>query len=108
MRCRSCLAPAGQITLCSDHDGRNVLLVYHHGPAAIHPRSFQYLPRNELPAEGAQWLLVHRLEHAAIPANELLDDRGNPYRLEKIFRHAPLSGGDWYVYRSRRLMPAAE
>jgi hypothetical protein len=100
--------PAGPITICSDHDGRNVLLIYHHGPPAVHPRSLEYIPRHELPAEGAQWLFVHRLDHTDVPPSDLLDDRGNPYRLEKIFRHAPLSGWDWYVYRSRRLLPASE
>ena len=97
--------PGGQITVSSDHDGRNVLLILHHGPLAIHSRALEYIPRNELPAEGAQWVLVHRLDHADIPPVELLDDRGNPYRLEKIFLHAPLSGWDWYVYRSLRLLP---
>jgi hypothetical protein len=108
LRYISAHTPAGPITVGSDHDGRNVLLIHHHGLSAIHPRTLQYIPRPELPAEGVQWLLVHRLDHAEIPPHELSDDRGNPYRLEKIFLHAPLSGWDWYVYRSQRLIPAVE
>ena len=97
--------PAGPITISSDNDGRNVLLVYHHAPGAIQPRSMEYLPLTRRPAEGAQWLLVHRLEHDPVPGAEMLDERGNPYRLEKAFAHAPLSGWDWYVYRNIRLLP---
>jgi hypothetical protein len=97
--------PPGDITVSSDHDGRNVLLIYHHGPIAIAPRTLTYVPRTDLPPQGTQWLLVHRLDHAAVPAEELLDDRGNRYRRENVFLHAPLSGWDWYVYRSLRLLP---
>jgi hypothetical protein len=100
--------PSGPITLCSDHDGRNVLPVYHHGQDALKPRTLDYIQASELPADGAQWLLVHRLDHAPAPEAELVDGRGSPYRLEKIFLHAPLSGWDWYLYRSRKLLPPAE
>jgi hypothetical protein len=97
--------PPGPITVGSDHDGRNVLLVYHHGPAAITPRTLEYIPRNVMPPEGVQWILVHRLDNAPVPPLEVRDDRGNPYRVERIYLHAPLSGWDWYLYRSRRLLP---
>jgi hypothetical protein len=97
--------PSDPITVGSDHDGRNVLLVHHHGPDAVRPRILNYIPRSEMPAGGVKWLLVHRLDHAPRPPDEVLDDRGNAYRLERIFPHAPLSGWDWYVYRSRSLLP---
>jgi len=97
--------PPGDITLCSDHDGRNVLLIQHHGPGAIEPHTMAYQPANARAAQGTQWLLIHRLDHTAAPETEMFDERGNRYQLEKVFLHAPPSGWDWYVYRNKRLLP---
>ena len=93
------------ITLCSDQDFRNSMLINYYAPREFPERPVRYLARNQQSKERPQWLLVHRFELMAAFDRQLFDDRGNDYILEAVFRHAPLSGWDWAVYRNQRRSP---
>lgn len=88
------------ISLCSDHDNRNYMLIAFYAPRAVPGRPLRYITGNGSPNSRPQWLFVHRLDGDARPDTPLYDDRGNTYQLEKVFLHAPLSGWDWFVYRN--------
>lgn len=97
--------PTAVITAAGDHDFRNFAVLDFYQAAAGPERPVRYYPGERIPARGVQWLLLHRLDGETPPAEAITDVRGNRYRLDAVFRHAALSGWDWYVYRSERLPP---
>jgi hypothetical protein len=96
--------PTNEITICSDHDNRNFMLIEYFAPAAAPGRTIRYISAHQRAAQ-PQWLLVHRLDRAPAPDTPLYDDRGNVYQLARRFTHAPFSGWDWYVFRNVRHAP---
>lgn len=94
-----------RITISSDHDGRNPPLFEHHIPQIPANAALMYLPDQEPTPERPDWVFVHRLDHEIPPAKRLTDPHGERYALAQHFRHAALSGWDWYLYR--RQPPAA-
>jgi len=93
--------PAGMITVSSDSDFRNFAIVDYHAKAVGSGHTLQYCPGNQLPPDGPQWVLVHRLDDTVPPSAADLDIAGRwHFRLERVFPHAPLSGWEWYVYRN--------
>lgn len=93
---------APDITICSDHDNRNFMLIDHYAARSAPGRRVVYFPGNRTTNERPQWLLVHRLDGLTNPDTTLFDDRGNEFKFEKRFLHAPLSGWDWFVFRNLR------
>jgi hypothetical protein len=94
---------APDITICSDHDNRNFMLIDHYAARNAGGRRVIYFPGNRTHHTRPEWLLVHRLDGLSVPDTTLFDDRGNEFKFEKRFLHAPLSGWDWFVYRNVRL-----
>lgn len=90
--------PTAVVTVSSDQDDRNTCVMQYHGSAVGQGRSIRYFPQNDLPADGTQWLFLHRFDHEPAPSSELRIEHLR-YELSRVFRHAPLSGWDWYVYR---------
>lgn len=95
--------PTAIITAAGDHDFRNFAVLDYYQAAAGAERPVRYYPGDRIPARGVEWLFVHRLDGEAPPADAITDVRGNRYRLDAVFRHAALSGWDWYLYRNERL-----
>ena len=93
------------ISLCSDHDNRNYMLIAYYVQRTIPGRRLLYFPGNGSAQGRPQWLLVHRLDGVPKPTSPLYDDRGNAYQFEKAFLHAPLAGWDWFVYRNTLAVP---
>ena len=91
------------ITAAGDHDFRNFAVLDFYQAATGPERPVRYYPGERIPARGVQWLFLHRLDGEVPPAEAITDVRGNRYRLDAVFRHAALSGWDWYVYRNERL-----
>lgn len=90
----------GPITVSSDHDFRNGMIVSYYAPR-LGPSSsrWQYVEQRFLPPEGTPWVILHDFEGDP-PFPDLVTDRyRNPYRLERTFRHHSLSGYNWWVYR---------
>lgn len=92
--------PSAAITLTSDSDLRNFGVMEYHARVMNLGRELQYFPGNELPPGGTQWVLYHRLDGGAEPPGELYRTDGLHYQLDRVYRHAALSGWDWYVYHN--------
>lgn len=97
---------ASAITVTSDHDFRNGLLLAHYAAAARGGARIQYLSSKRLPAAGSEWLILHRNagdSSAEPPAHFQLAQHAYDKRL--ALPCATTSGMSWYVYRRRA--PAA-
>ena len=97
--------PFAEITIGSDHDFRNYMLVDYYRVVVGPSQKIIYYPTNQQPPWGVQWLLLHRLDGDSAPAAKITDAKGNRYVQERFYSHAPLSGWDWYVYRNEQLRP---
>lgn len=93
--------PAGAITISSDSDFRNFMVIDYYAKAVGPGHHLQYYSANQPPPEGLQWIFLHRLDESVpVPPAALHDAEGRNYQLVRVFPHAPLSGWEWYVYRS--------
>lgn len=97
-------AQAREISLSSDHDFRNHLLIDYYRAAAGEGHEFVYYSVEQAPPWGVQWVLFHRFEGDEPPPAVIADARGNQYVREYHYPHAALSGWDWYVYRNESLI----
>jgi hypothetical protein len=81
-------------------------MLYHYQDLLGPGRSFQFYPGDQVTSEGPQWFFAHRFDHdpEPVPA-ERVDAAGRHYRLVQTYRHAALSGWDWFVYRNVDLLP---
>ncbi|MBI5369135.1 MAG: hypothetical protein HZA54_19015 [Planctomycetes bacterium] len=91
--------PDPVITVCSDHDYRNGMLVTFYRRYVYPAKEVQYLERAQVPAEGTEWYIAHGLGPGQPAVPLLVDRRGHTYRFERRFPHAGMSGWTWDVYR---------
>jgi hypothetical protein len=94
-----------EITVSSDHDFRNAMMIEHYRAAVGLEHTLRYVPVRHVPSRGVDWILLHRLDGEAPPGDVVADPRHNRYRLEAVAPHAALSGWHWFLYR--RVDPAA-
>lgn len=97
-------AQTREISISSDHDFRNRMLIDYYGASAGGGHPFVYYPVEQAPPWGVQWVLFHRLDGEEPPPSMIADARGNRYVREYHYSHAALSGWDWYVYRNEALI----
>ena len=97
-------AQAREISLSSDHDFRNHLLIDYYRAAAGEGHEFVYYSVEQAPPWGVQWVLFHRFAGDEPPPAVIADARGNQYVREYHYSHTALSGWDWYVYRNESLI----
>ncbi|MFZ9682143.1 MAG: hypothetical protein ACO3DQ_02915 [Cephaloticoccus sp.] len=100
------LAQAREISVSSDHDFRNGLLIDYYRGAVGPAHTLAYYPVDQTPPWGVQWVLLHRLDSQPEPPAMIADARGNRYVRERRYAHAALSGWDWYLYRNEALIVA--
>jgi hypothetical protein len=86
------------VTIGSDHDFRNRLLVEYHGPRVAAGKTVRYVRMNETAATPPEWYLAHRMlgEKPPLPS---LDRGGVRYALQREYDSAPLSGWRWFLYQ---------
>ncbi len=87
------------VTVTSDHDFRNKLMLWFYVPLAKLPKKVVYVPLWSAPPEGVEWLIRHSLEKDPHPPFET---KVGPltYRLEyRAPFFGELSGFHWFVYR---------
>jgi hypothetical protein len=95
----------GSVTT-SDHDFRNGMLVNYYRRYLARPDSIRYANRATLDGGGADWLILHRFEHARWP-DRVTDVHGNTYQLLRIYRYSDLSGWNWLLYHNLNRPPVA-
>lgn len=93
-------SPGATIRVGSDQEFRSTLLLGYYSEA-LPGVSVRYYPetrgrRVSWAKGGPQWYIVHRFEEGS--PSEGIVVHGAPYALWKRYRHAGLSGWDWFVY----------
>ena len=86
------------VTVGSDHDFRNQLLVAYH--AGRERARFHYVRREGWTSQSPEWVLTHP-EDDSPPPDTVAGEGGRAYRLVRRFPASTLSGWPWYVYRAR-------
>jgi hypothetical protein len=90
--------PGPTITVGSDHDFRNRLVLGYYTKYLGQRKELVYYDQGTWPPQGPDWLLLHRIDNDRTAPPEALEKSGHVYRLVKHVSHAALSGWDWYVY----------
>ncbi len=89
------------ITLGSNHDLRTHLLVAYH-QKGLPGRPIRVLRADEMPAAGADWVVLNHLEDTDVAAPSITDDHGNRYELVASTRSGGLSETHWHLYRRHK------
>ena len=95
--------PFDAVTISSDHDFRNYALVDYYQKLASAPRELVYFRRDQMPAWGTQWRILHRINDNTDLPKHVTDEQGNFYVKERVYSYAGLSGWSWIVYRNMNL-----
>jgi hypothetical protein len=93
-------APEGNIAVSGDYDFRVHKMYAFYYPYLPNRERFVYHEQAELPAHGAEWLLVHRLDDRHTPEQRMYDSLGNAYQRVHDFPAAAFGCWSWYVYRN--------
>ena len=86
------------VTLTSDHDFRNGLLVAYHAPRVPAGERLRYVRRSDATTAAPEWLLQHSLTDDHRPPR-MLREFGRRYVFIDHFAATPPSGFHWYLYR---------
>ncbi len=97
--------PGGEVRLSGDYDFRVHKFYTFYVPYLHSDKRFVYYEQNALPAHGADWLLVHRLDDRHPPEARMLDSDGNAYVRVQDFPISTFGGWSWHVYRNARGSP---
>jgi len=91
--------PGDEVSVTSDHDFRNRMMLSYYVPYGTPPKRVVYTPLAAVPPEGTEWLIRHSLERDPRPPAE---SRVGDLRYQLVYR-APffgeLSGFHWFLYR---------
>jgi hypothetical protein len=87
------------VEVTGDHDFRVRKYVDFYARYQSGSRRVVYLGKDDLPAGGANWLLVHRLDDRYPAPEEAQDAKGNRYRLVRSYPSLGLECWGWFVYR---------
>lgn len=94
------LAPGDQVTVGSDHDFSNRLIIDYYGEERPSGKTITYVSADRVVAGDAEWYLTrtHRPEEAVPPTIVLMDRQ---FTLVQSFRYGGISGWNWHLYRRR-------
>lgn len=87
------------VSLGSDHDFRNGMVLDYYYRRLPKPKPFAYYPSNQWPPQGPEWLLLHSFEQPANPQPIIHPPGGRRYELVKVFPYYGLSGWNWILYK---------
>ena len=90
------------VTVTGDHDFRVAKFCAFYAPYTVGGERLNYRGRAELPAGGANWLLIHRLDDRHPPTPIERDAQGNEYRQVRAYPSVGPACWGWYVYRNVR------
>ena len=89
--------PRATITISSDHDFRNLMLLNYYG-RELPAKRIVYFTAGAWPEGGPEWYIAHRQNPAGVPPGAL-QTGGLRYRLARVFPSSRLSGWHWYLYQ---------
>ena len=91
--------PSPVLTVGSDHDFRNSMLLGYYGRALPEDRELVYVPEGAWPSEGPRWLIVHSLDPRYVPEASYVFAGRVEYALAEHFPFSGVSGWHWGLYR---------
>ena len=95
------LTARNAITVGSDHDFRNRLVLGYYAEALPADKKLIYVPWSAWTADGPEWFLTHRFEMAGpgdVPSS-IAGAIGSPYRWVQSFLYGGISGWNWHLYQ---------
>ena len=92
--------PGDAVTVGSDHDYRNGMMLEFYGAFLTPPKKLAYVPRNRLQKQAPDWYLTHSFatDRLIAPIGVKIDGVGN-YKLIDVYPYSGLSGWTWMLYR---------
>ncbi|MEX2207573.1 MAG: hypothetical protein WEF50_15205 [Myxococcota bacterium] len=91
--------PERVLSVGSDHDFRNSMLLGYYARFVPPDRGLAYLSEREWPAQGPRWLITHSLDPRHVPPPSYVFAGRVEYRLAKHFPFSGVSGWHWCLYR---------
>lgn len=87
------------ISLTSDHDFRNTMVIDFYRPFVSNDKRIDYVHRYDPATIPVQWRLEHHIGRAKPIAEEVHDQAGRRYQFVDTFPYSDLSGWHWSVYQ---------
>ncbi len=94
--------PGDVVSLSGDYDFRVRKFCTFYAPYLHSRKRLVYHAQDALPAGGADWLLVHRMDDSYPLLEQITDMDDNVYQRARDFRIATFGGWSWHVYRNVR------
>lgn len=91
------------ITMGSDHDFRNGMLVEYYNRYLSPGKRITYIPQHQYPAQGPTWMISHRIGNPGKISPIIVNHHGNTYKLVKTLPYSDLSGWHWFLYRNAHI-----
>ena len=89
-----------RVTVGSDHDFRNRLVIDYYGEEHPAGKSIVYAPAPEVAAGRAEWYLTHTIDPAGdVVPPSTISPGGQPYAYVRSFKYGGASGWNWHLYR---------
>jgi len=95
-------ASRSEITVGSDHDFRNPMLLNFYQQRIDRSKPMTYFKNGQWPVTGPEWVILHTFDSERVPLPTLQDGGGNNYRMIRDYPYAGLSGWRWVLYRNER------
>ena len=89
------------LTLASDHDFRNGMVIAYYAPFLGGEKPLQYFPAGQWSSPGPEWVLKHEISQNRRPPPEFRLPDGTTYRLVREYPYAGLSGWSWWIYHRK-------
>lgn len=99
------------LTMASDHDDRNRMIIAFCGRHALTPHSGSslkmplYINRQYVAGLTPEWYILHSQDVTFNPPEKVRTDTNVEYRLQRVFRYSSLSGWHWAVYQTETPTP---
>lgn len=91
--------PNRVLTVGSDHDFRNSMLLGYYARFVPKDRELVYVAEGEWPPEGPRWLIMHSQDAGFEPAQSYVYAGRVEYTLAGLFPFSGVSGWHWFLYR---------
>ncbi len=89
------------VTVGSDHDFRNSMLLTYYSRFAPKERQLVYVGEDAWPREGPRWLILHSTDEDRVAEPQYVFADRVEYRLAKQFPFSGVSGWRWDLYERR-------
>ena len=95
--------PGQVITLASDHDFRNGIIINYYKRFLSQGKRILYISADEASSQTPMWMISHCIGEPRDVFSSTYDRYGNIYRLTKVLPYSDLSGWHWLIYRKQEL-----